>query len=166
MPKTDISRMTDRARVWIFGSDRPLSPGEQSRVLSEVDRFLDAWQAHRVPVVGGRDLLDDRFLVVAAETDNLPSGCSLDALFRFVGELERALGVSLLQPLVFYRAADDSVRALSRPAFRQLVETGEISGATPVFDTLHETLGEFRNHGLERSAAESWHGQAFPVVSC
>ena len=153
MPRTDIERLSDDARIWIFGISPSLDESQSAGVLAEVDRFLDQWAAHGEPIVSARELLHGSFLVVAVDKRSETSGCSIDRMFGLLRHLESSLGVTILESTrVFARDAAGDVRALARGEFRS-------SGApdTLVFDTLAERLGEVRSGRWEKPAAESWH---------
>ena len=65
MPRVAFETLPDDARLWVFCAGRQLTGAEQTRLLAEVDAFLDQWGAHSQPLAGGRDLRYDRFLFVA-----------------------------------------------------------------------------------------------------
>jgi len=90
MPKTDIERLSDDAAIWIFGITPAVDAAQTDSVLQQVDRFLEQWAAHRVPVLSGREVREGSFLIVAAEKNSETSGCSIDAMFGTVRGLERA----------------------------------------------------------------------------
>lgn len=151
MPRTDISRLSDDANVWIF----PITPalGDPDAMLQRVDAFLDSWAAHNVPVLAARDLRENRFLIVAADKDAEKSGCSIDRLFALVRTMERELGISMLDPsVVHYRDAEGVVRDAKRSELRD-----HANESTIVFDTTAPTLGELRRGTWERPARDSWH---------
>lgn len=165
MSAVDFSLLPADARLWVFGASRPLSEGEAATLLDRVDRFLAGWLAHGHPVVGARDWRHDRFLLVAAdERATGVSGCSIDALFRELREVEDALGVELLDRSgVWFRGEDGEVRSASRPEFRALARAGEVGEETPVFDNTVATVGDVRSGRWELPLRASWHAQAFPV---
>jgi len=151
MPRTDISRLSDDANIWIF----PITPApaDPEAMLGRVDAFLDSWAAHNVPVLAARELRDGRFLIVAADKDAEKSGCSIDRLFALVRTLERDLGVSMLDAsLVYYRDAEGAVREAKRSELH-----GRANESTIVFDTTALTLGDIRRGTWERPARDSWH---------
>lgn len=151
MPRTDISRLSDDATVWIF----PIAPSvdDPSAMLRRVDDFLDSWAAHNTPVLAARDLRENRFLIVAADKDAEKSGCSIDRLFALVRMMERELGVAMLDAtLVFYRDSGGAVADAKRSDFRELANESTI-----VFDTTVPTLGGVRRGAFERPARDSWH---------
>ncbi|MGA7617054.1 MAG: hypothetical protein WBX15_17930 [Thermoanaerobaculia bacterium] len=162
MPRTDFQQVSDSARVWVFGADTRLEGETASGLLEAMDRFLEEWNAHGAPVTGARELLHGCFLLVAAEEADLPSGCSIDSLYRTLAEAGQRLGVSMLRPLVFYRTREGEIRGVTRDEFRREVEQGRVDLETEVFDTTIESMKQLRSDGLGRPAAESWHATAFP----
>jgi len=151
MPRTDISRLSDDANIWIF----PITPAlaDPDAMLGRVDAFLDSWAAHNVPVLAARDLRENRFLIVAADKDAEKSGCSIDRLFALVRMMERELGVSMLDAsLVYYRDAEGVIRDAKRSELHDRADESTI-----VFDTTAPTLGDIRRGTWERPARDSWH---------
>ena len=150
MPRTDISRLSDDANVWIF----PINPalGDPSALLQRVDAFLDSWAAHNVPVLAARDLREDRFLIVAADKDAEKSGCSIDRLFGLVRTMERDFGVSMLDASLVYYRAEGVVREAKRSELRD-----RANESTIVFVTTAPTLGDIRRGTWQRPARDSWH---------
>ncbi len=164
MPATDFSRLPDDARVWVFTAAAPLSAAHAETLLARVDSFLAGWNAHGTPVVGARDLVHGRFLVVGAdERASGVSGCSIDTLYHALRDAEAAPGTTLLDgSLVAFRDGDGEVRTLPRAQFRERVRAGEVGEDTPVFDTV-STVGDLRAGRWERPFREAWHAKAFPL---
>lgn len=153
MPRIDIERLPDDARIWVFGISPRLSETQAEAVLARVDRFLDDWSAHGAPITSAREIRGGSFLIVAVDRQSETSGCSIDRMFGLLQALERELQVSMLDAnRVFTRLADGEVAAVSRSEFGR-----SASSDTVVFDTLAERLGAIRGGGWERPAAASWH---------
>lgn len=155
MPRTDIDKLPDDSRIWIFGISPALDAAQREALLASADRFLDQWSAHNVAINSARAVIDDTFLVVAVDRQSETSGCSIDRMFGLLRELESHLGVSILDPnRVFVRHGDGHVDALTRSEFRDRADKH-----THVFDTLVERLGEVRSGRWEKPAEESWHAR-------
>ena len=153
MPRTDISKLPDDSRIWIFGISPALDATKRSRLLAAVDAFLDRWSAHNQPIVCARDVVHDSFLIVAVDRESETSGCSIDRMFGLLQQLERELGVSILDPnRIFLRADNGRVEAMSRADFRRRGAREQV-----VFDTIAERLGSIRNGAWEAPAHQSWH---------
>ncbi len=163
MPATEFHRLPDDARLWVFAASGPLATEQLTRLTSEVDAFLERWNAHGHPVVGAREVREDRFLLISAdERATGVSGCSIDSLFRVLKELEGASGASLLDSsLVHFRDEDGNVRSTTRGEFREMVRSGAVASDTPVFDNTVATVGDLRAGRWERPLAGSWHARAF-----
>ena len=162
MPRVAFNILPEDSRVWIFSAARELTAVEQERVLADVDRFIDQWGAHSVPLVAGRGLQYGPFLFVAVDQRTAgPSGCSIDALVRQMKELERELDVELVNhaPVLFRRGTN--VERVSREDFSALVADGHVDLETTVFNNTLQVLADVRAGRWEVPASESWHGQAF-----
>lgn len=165
MPIVSFESLPDNARVWVFGSSKPLSETESAQLLSRVDAFLAEWKAHGEPLAAGRTFSSDRFLTIAADQDSAhASGCSIDGLFRSLKELEMQMGTSLLDRTLVYYADDARVHSVHRDEFSELAAKGGVGPDTTVFDTTVTTLGEWRARFHSR-AADSWHAGLFPTTS-
>ncbi|HET9424209.1 MAG TPA: hypothetical protein VFO55_02470 [Gemmatimonadaceae bacterium] len=157
MPLVRFSELPDNARIWVFGSDQPLTGAVADSLLAEVDAYLDQWKAHGFPLRAAREWRDDRFLVIGIDpTAEQASGCSIDGLFRALQTLQKTIGAQLLGGgRVFYRDATGAPQSVSREDFTTLAAQGAIGPKTPVFDTSVTRLDDWRAR-FERPLAESW----------
>jgi hypothetical protein len=162
MPRASITSLPDHARVWVFAAERPLGGSARDQLLADVDAFLDQWAAHGTPLTCGRELVHDRFLMIAVDEQAAGvSGCSIDALTRRLREHERRLGMALLDNGPVHYRADGGIARVSRAQFGALADAGTISPETVVFDNTVPTLGAVRAGKWETPAREAWHGRAF-----
>jgi len=160
MPRVKFDELPEDARVWVFPADRTLSASERKELLEAVDRFLDDWNAHGVPLRGGRDLRYDRFLVVGVdEASAPPSGCSIDALVRVFKEKEKEMAVGLLDRSPVWYREDGQIRTASRAEFGELSRRGAVGPATVVFDASVTRRAELEGGDWEKPASESWHAR-------
>ena len=157
MPVVPFENLPDASRVWIFGSDRPLTEEGTTTLLKGVEEHLTGWKAHGEPLTVGSQFRDNRFLVIAVDQSTAgATGCSIDGLFRVLQGLEPAIGASLVGGgKVFYRDNHAAVQSASRDQIPALVQSGAITKDTVVFDTSLTDLGAFRS-GFEKRAKESW----------
>jgi hypothetical protein len=163
MPRIDFTSIPERARLWVFAADVPVA--DPAPLLSAVDAHLAQWAAHGVPLVCGRDWRDDRFLAIAVdEAATGASGCSIDGLFRTIGRVQSQLGADLLASgRVAWRDAQGAIRVSTRADFEALATAGTVTPDTRVYETLVESVGEYRAR-FERPAAESWVRALLPAV--
>ena len=156
-----FAQMPPDARLWIFAAERPLAAEEQQALLGAVDAFLEGWAAHGVPLAAARELRYDQFLFVAVDESRTgASGCSIDAMTRVLAELERRLGVELVNHApVLYREGTRVVR-LDRAAFAERVRRGEAAPDMIVFNNTLSRVGDLPTK-WEVAARDSWHARAF-----
>jgi hypothetical protein len=157
MPVVPFENLPDASRVWVFGSDRPLTEEGTTALLKGVEEHLTNWKAHGAPLTVGSQFRDNRFLVVAVDQSTEgASGCSIDSLFRVLQGLESKVGASLVGGgRVFYRDSHAAVQSTTREEVPALVASGAITKDTVVFDTSLTDLGAFRS-GFEKRAKDSW----------
>ena len=162
MPRQPFASLPDSARLWVFAASRPLAAGEQQVLLAEVDRFLDDWNAHRVPLDCARELRHDQFLLVGVDEEAAGvSGCSVDSLVRTMKGLGQQIGAELVDHAsVFYRDAG-GVHRVSRDEFAEAASRGAVTPDTIVFDNTVATAGAVRGGRWEAPARDTWHGRAF-----
>lgn len=157
MPVIPFESLPDDARIWVFGSDQPVTGAAAERLLREVDDFLGQWSAHGSPLRCSRNWADERFLVIGVDQrDAHASGCSIDGLFRRLQALEPIIGARLLGGgRVHYRDTTGAPRTANRAEIRDRAARGELTPSTPVFDVSLTTLGDWKR-SFERPAAETW----------
>lgn len=163
MPRVAFDSLPDSSRVWVFGSEHPITGPAADQLLERVDAYLERWAAHGTPLHSSRDWREHRFLTIAVDQSMAgASGCSIDGLFRILRDLEEVVGTTLLGGgRVYYRGADGSVVSASRDLFATLGATGDVGPETRVFDTTLQTLGEWRER-FETKLADSWHARLVP----
>jgi hypothetical protein len=166
MTLADFAGLPDSARLYIFGSSRPLTADETTRFLAAADDFLAGWQAHKADVAAAREWRHGRFLLVAANEEvTALSGCSIDSLVHRIKQFEEEMSMRFLDGgAVFYRRGDEIVR-VGRSEFVRLIETGEVGPGTSVFDNTITTLGALRAGGWELPFERSWHAGLAPTPS-
>lgn len=157
MPVVPFETLPDAAKVWVFGSDTPLTDEGTNVLLKGVDEHLENWKAHGAPLTVGREWRDGRFLIVAVDQSTAgASGCSIDGLFRVLQQLERSVGSGLVGGgRVFYRDSHGSVQCVARGEVATLARSGAITEDTVVFDTSLTDLGTWRSC-FERPAKDCW----------
>ncbi len=158
MSLTSIDRLDVRAKVWVFGSSAPLDAENEAFARRELQSFMTEWTAHGADLPGAFDVLENRFVVVAADDAANPGGCSVDRLFRLMTAIGSKFGVSLLDSdRVFFRKRDGSIDSATREEFRGLAARGEVGPETIVFDTTIAELHQLRGGNWEKKAKDSWH---------
>jgi hypothetical protein len=154
-----FDHLSDKARIWIYGFRKPLSVEDKQKIDTEFNRFVSGWNTHSVPVQGDFVILEDRFVILAAE-DSV-SGCSIDSSVSVFKHLQKNYHLDSLDfDLVYYKIGN-TIDAVRRDDFRVMVGNGKISVDTEVFDLTLTTLGELRSGRFRIPFEKSWHWRAF-----
>ena len=163
MPVVHFDSLPAHARVWVFASDRPLRDADASMLLGEVDAWLAQWKAHGAPLRSAREWRDDRFLAIGVDpTAEQASGCSIDALFRRLQEVQQRLDTSLVAGgRIFYRAPDGQTRVAKRSEVSRLAASDELTATTPTYDTSLTDARAWRE-AFVRPAGETWIASLLP----
>lgn len=166
MPSPDVlEQLPGDARLWVFGTDRALSPEEERYLMDRVDAFLEGWRAHGRPLSAGWEWRYGRFLLVGVdESVAPPTGCSVDALVRTLGEAEGVLGIRVLpkDPVWYRDPGTGEILRVSRAEFREKGSRGEVDVGTMVFDPALTRISELRAGKWERPAGSGWHRRLLP----
>jgi hypothetical protein len=155
VPRIDFAQLPDDARVWVFGASHPISADGETDLLNSVDAWLDQWAAHGAPLTCARDWRDGRFLVVGVDQRSAGvSGCSIDALFRVLQQVQGTLGTSFLGgSRVFFRNGEDQLACAERAEF---AAAPGLTTQSIVYDTAVTTADAYRTR-FELPLGESWH---------
>jgi hypothetical protein len=143
------------ARVWLYQTDRALSDAEIPYVQQVLDEQVARWAAHGQPLTGSARVLHGRFVVLAVdESQNGPSGCSIDASTHWFKELGAQFGLNFFDRSVAYLDGE-TVRTVPTSGLKAAVAEGRIRPETPIFNPLVATLGEWKT-GWQVPATASW----------
>jgi hypothetical protein len=160
MALVPFETLPDSSRVWVFGSDRPLSDTATATLMAAVEGYLAEWKAHGEPLTAAYEWRFGRLLVIGVDQRSAgASGCSIDGLFRILQGLEPQLDARLVGGgRVFYRDSHGEVQSVERHELKALRDSGAITHNSVVFDTSLTDLGSLRE-GFERPARKSWASQ-------
>jgi len=144
-PDTAWLHFPEASPIRIFAATEPLGEVNAERIQSEINAFLAQWKAHGTPLEAEAGIYLDRFVIVAVnEKSVLPSGCSLDALFRFIVSLEAKLSIELTdRKLLYFYTQEGSVETCP---FTLLADF-EVRNKK-VFHLLCTTVGEIKRDFL------------------
>lgn len=135
------------ARVWIYPADRSFSVEETEVLRSRIQQFATNWLSHQRPVQGTGEVIELRFIVLAAnESFTDVSGCSIDSSVKFIRELEAEIGVNLFdRTQMYFQDSEKAVQAIDFRKIQEAFDSGLIQENTPVFSLQINEMNTFRN---------------------
>ena len=157
----DFDKISEESRVWIYQSNRTLSPLEIIEIEDKIKDFLISWTAHGSDLQASFLIKYNRFIVISLnESFNIATGCSIDSSVRFIQDLEKLYDVSLLDKMnVSYRHGE-FIAHKPLIEFKKMIKNRSISKKTIVFNNLINNKSEFLNN-WEVPIEESWHNRFF-----
>ena len=109
----DFNEISNDSRIWIYSSDKKLSPDQEKYISSKVSNHINNWQAHNNPLKASVAIFENYFIIVALdESFTKASGCSIDTLQNLVQQLEVDLKLSLLNRMNIYIKDKDEIRCI------------------------------------------------------
>ena len=96
----DFNALPDKARIWIYQSNRPFNETEKTEISAQLSQFLSQWTAHGSDLQAGFTIKYNRFIIIGLDQDSsYATGCSIDASVHFIQQLEQAYQVDLLDKM-------------------------------------------------------------------
>ena len=167
MSLVSFDRLPPSSRLWIYGCSRTLTPEEIQPVRHATDQFIAGWTAHRNELDAGWKLEHNRFFLIGVDQKKMSaSGCSIDALVRFMKEIEEQLQCDIVSTaaMVFYRTGTGAIACSSRSGFKKLLQEGKVVPETVVFNNTLVSVADLVAEKWEVPMRESWHQRAFGTL--
>jgi hypothetical protein len=151
--------LPDHTRVWVYQSNRELTDSEVIDMRNRSAVFAGQWAAHGSRLRAAIEVFYNRFLVVFVDEDQAEaSGCSIDSSVQFVRDLEVSHNISLMDRMLLAYKQGDEIKVEKMADFEQLMEHGNITEQTIVFNNLVSTKADFES-SWEVQLKDSWHAR-------
>lgn len=158
-----FNTLPETARVWIYQSDRSLTPGEAGVINNRVSKFLEKWTAHGNTLQAGVDILHTHFIIIGLdESVSGASGCSIDSLFRDLSTLGKELNVDFFNRELIAFFINNEVKLIRREELKTFFT--EVNAEVLTFNNLVSTKGALEQEWLQ-TAKSSWLKRYMPAVS-
>ena len=159
----NIPAFSPDSRVWVYTSNRPLSPEEAAFAQQNLDAFCHQWTAHNQALKAAAEVVENQFLVLMVdETQAGASGCSIDKSVHFLERLGEEIGVDFFERMRFaWTDEQGQMHFANRPEFVAKVREGVISSSTLVADTLVQTKAQLAEKWMV-PFEKSWHKRLVP----
>jgi len=156
--RRDLIALPDSSRVWIYQAAAPLSHDISEAIKKQLYAFTMQWKSHGHELDCYANLFHYQFLVMVADSSNLPSGCSIDSSVHFITKLGEQHQVDFMDRETFAYLEDDEVHSIHRDHFSQGFSAGRLSEDILMFDNLVNNKADF----LEKwviPLEDSWHNR-------
>ncbi|PDH48359.1 MAG: hypothetical protein CND86_02685 [Bacteroidetes bacterium MED-G21] len=145
-----------QSRVWVFQSNRIMSPDEQSSIDNAVKQFVQKWSTHGLQMLASHVLFHNCFVIIAAdEQRQAASGCSIDSFTALFKAFGTQYNLSFFDRFSIAHKLGDEVLISNLDDFKQLINDGRITPDTLVFNNLIEQRQDLSTK-WELPLKESW----------
>ncbi len=154
--------LPDNSKIWIYQSERRLTDEEIIKISGLLHTYTESWQAHGADLKASYRVMYNHFVILAVNEDaNAATGCSIDDSVRAIKSIQQHIETNLLDRLsITFKDKDGGVKIVSKKVFREMIETGDISENTIVFNNMITKLGEYEKY-WEVPMHQSWHANVF-----
>ncbi|MDH4473604.1 MAG: hypothetical protein QE487_13425 [Fluviicola sp.] len=136
----ELDLFPDDARIWVFTADRAVSSTEQQALAAPVLAFLEQWATHGKALTATGVWLNAFQLAIVLDQSKVgASGCSIDALTRFMREIGTNYQIDWFNRMNMLIEEQGTVQ---RIPFTDLKNYPNAL----LFDPLVETLGDIRGN--------------------
>ena len=145
-----------QSRVWVFQSNRMMTPDEQFSIDNAVKHFVQKWSTHGVQMLASHVLYHNCFVIIAAdEQKQVASGCSIDSFTALFKAFGAQYNLSFFDRFSIAHKLEDEVVISNLDDFKQLIDDGRITPDTLVFNNLIEQRQDLSTK-WEIPLKESW----------
>jgi hypothetical protein len=154
----DFKLLSDSSKLWVFQSDKIITPSNQKFLIDEICPFLNDWSSHGAEIKASFEIRYNLFLIVSVDEEiNSASGCSIDKLTNFIIHLSEKIGVDFFNRLnIAYKSKSDKINLQSLSNFKILISEGKINEESIVFNNLIKTKKDYIEQ-WEVQLKNSWH---------
>jgi len=145
------------SRIWIYQADRNLTSEEILKIGEYAKGFINSWTAHQQDIKGSFEIRHHLFLILMIDEDHASaSGCSIDKSIHFIQKLEKEFSLSFLNRQIIAINNEGEVKLIKRNIFEKMLQSGELSEDSIVFNNLIETKQDL-DHNWQVPVRNSWH---------
>lgn len=141
-----FDQLPEHSRIWIYQSDRKLTPAEKQQAEAVLENFCENWEVHKQDTRSSYNIEHDQFIILAIDEDyREASGCSIDSSVRKLKALQDHLGLSLFDrtKVAFLNGGTVVTHPLAK--LKALFESGELNKNSITFDNLVPSRGDLSN---------------------
>jgi len=154
--RRDLIALPDNSRVWVYQAKKRIPEKQAENIKKDLYDFSMKWQSHGTELDSYGHLFHSQFIVLVADSSNLPSGCSIDSSVHFIEDIGNKYGLDFFDRLTFTYMQDNKVYSLASAELGPKYSSQQINDDTLMFDNLVATKADFITDWL-KPLSSSWH---------
>jgi hypothetical protein len=155
--------ISESSRIWIYQANRVLTTEEEQKIDQKLKNFTSQWQAHGNSLAALGEVRHHQFIILSVDEQvAAATGCSIDKSVYLMKDIEREFNIDLFDRFrIAYRDGEKIINC-SREEFEKLVDQGEVSSDTIVFNNMVTSRFDLAT-SWEVPMKDSWHSQMFGI---
>ena len=154
--RVEFSQIPLGARLWIYTSKYKIKASQIDEVQSFANDFLKKWESHGKSVTGSVSVIEDFFIVIAADdTNETLCGRAVDNNVQFIKLIEKKTGLVLLDRLLIAYKNIEQIQTIKFEELKNKVASGIIAEDAIFYNTQVSTKEEFMD-SFEQKIQNSW----------
>jgi len=156
-----FEEMPAGARIWVYQSDRKLTPEEKNTVSEKLQAFCEQWNTHGSRMPTSFDIMYSKFIILSVDESQLgASGCSIDSSVKVLRDIEEKLDINLLNQGKISFLEGEEVTTTTLPEVKKYIASGKLEKETSIFNPLVDKKQDLNEKWLI-SAKDSWLNRYF-----
>ncbi len=154
--KVEFKQLSSQAKIWIYTSKSKINEDQKAKITSLSDEFLFNWQSHDKPVAGYIQVIEDYFIMIAADDQGETlCGRAVDANVRLIKQIQEVTGLNLMDRMVVIYKHKGQLFTSDYNSIKKDLKLGKIDTETIVYNPMVSTIKEF-NNSFEQRIENSW----------
>jgi len=154
--RRDLIALPEDSKVWVYQAKQKISDDVAEKIKSALYDFSMSWVSHGKELDSYGHLFHSQFIVLVADSSNLPSGCSIDSSVHFIEELGKKYDVDFFDRMTFTYMIDDQVEIVHSSQLADFYKDNKVNDDTLMFDNLVNDKTHFITEWI-KPLNESWH---------
>ena len=157
--KVELQAQPDIAKVWVYQSNEEFTASDLKQIVEISDFFLEQWESHNLPVKGSFDVINNRFIIISAYSDeDAMCGRAQDAQMKLIKELEEVVNKKLTDRMLVFYEEQGNIKSFHFSELSNLLSENKITTDTIVYNSLVNTKKDFLD-SWECSLKNTWLSQ-------
>jgi len=151
-----FEEMPAGARIWVYQSDRKLTPEEENVVSDKLQAFCEQWNTHGSRMPTSFDIKYSKFIILSVDESQLgASGCSIDSSVKVLRNIEEKLNINLLNQGKISFMDGEEVTTTTLPEVKGYIASRKLEKDTYIFNPVVDKKQDLSEKWLI-TAKESW----------
>jgi len=151
-----LKSMNPSSKIWVYTSKSNINKDNAKIINLFAETFINQWESHGNKVKGNIEIVDDYFIVVAADEEcDTMCGRAKDAIVRLIKEIELETDLIFTDRMTVALKIDDKISTSNYNDVKERLENDVFPENTKIYNPLISTVKEY-NESFIQVISDSW----------